>query len=691
MTVPDNAPLTQPYYLQQPRQGDWYPIVRKERRKRSPLDPPLLRATVTLDIAGTAIDVVRPVEFRYAVPVRGELRTRCECRPARCGRTRLKLLVVPLGTTASQQRVLVRTRTFSTQPANGTLRLRLPSGWTSAPAEARFTLRSVEDRATTPFTVTAPAGRTAGSFEIGVEAVVNGTSYTRDVQEIAYPHIQTHRLYWPATLTAQVVDLKVAPVKVGYVMGSGDQVPDALRQMGFSVTLIDDETLADGDLSLFDTIVVGIRASEARPAFVANHDRLLQYVTQGGTLIVQYQQGDYVTRKLPPFPVGSSANSRVVDETAPVRILAPEHPVLTFPNRIAAADFSGWVQERNLWAFTNFDRRYTALLETGRSGRSAADRRRSVCRDRKGPLRVHSVRVVPTVAGRSARSVQAIRKPGVPVESATLRCPYESNRSISCACSDHGAPCGCRVGDVRWSLRRERAAGRADRRSARARQSTAQAGAAHRRAQRLSVGARQANAERDLNKLDIRMPQPKIHTDIPRLRPGASVGSSGRCTSPPTCRDRSPFAPHSSRSTSSIGWFASIPTRSSWRIQPATWSEYSRQGRIASLIGMEGGHSIDNSLGDAAHVARSGRPIHDPDPQHQHTLGRFGHGQAEAWWPIEIRRGGRARDESARHAGRSEPHVPRDNARRDSSERSARHLFSLRCARSQRPWPQRPR
>ena len=367
VTVPANAPLTQPYYLQQLRQGDMYRWP-EGAPKTQPFDPPLLRATVTLDIAGTAVDVVRTVQFRYADPVRGELRRDVNVVPRIAVGLDSKLLVVPLGPTASQQRVVVRTRTFSMQPTKGTLRLRLPSGWTSAPAEAAFTLRSVEDTATTPFTITAPAGRSTGSLEIGVEAVVNGTSYTRDVQEIAYPHIQTHRLYWPAALTAQVVDLKVAPVRVGYVMGSGDQVPDALRQMGVAVTLLDDETLATGDLSVFDTIVVGIRASEARPAFVANHGRLLQYVTQGGTLIVQYQQGDYIARKLPPFPVGSSANSRVVDETAPVRILAPAHPVLTFPNRITAADFSGWVQERNLWAFTDFDPRYTPLLETADPG-----------------------------------------------------------------------------------------------------------------------------------------------------------------------------------------------------------------------------------------------------------------------------------------------------------------------------------
>jgi len=366
VAVPANAPLTQPYYLQQPRQGDMYRWS-EGAPKTLPFDPALLHATVTLDIAGTAIDVVRPVQFRYADPVRGELRRDINVVPLVAVGLDSKLLVVPLGTTA-QQRVLVRTRAFSTQPTNGTLRLRLPAGWTSTPPEASFTLASVEDRSTTPFTITAPAGRSAGSFEIGVEAVVNGTSYTRDLQEIAYPHIQTHRLYWPATLTAQVVDLKIAAVKVGYVMGSGDQVPDALRQMGVAVTLLDDEMLAAGDLSAFDTVVVGIRASEARPAFVANHDRLLQYVREGGTLIVQYQQGDYIARKLPPFPVNSSANSRVVDETAPVRILAPTHPVLNFPNRITAADFSGWVQERDLWAFTDFDPRYTPLLETADPG-----------------------------------------------------------------------------------------------------------------------------------------------------------------------------------------------------------------------------------------------------------------------------------------------------------------------------------
>jgi hypothetical protein len=151
-------------------------------------------------------------------------------------------------------------------------------------------------------------------------------------------------------------------------MGSGDQVPDALRRIGMEVALIDDETLATGDLSRFDTIVVGVRASEARPDFVANHSRLHAYMERGGTLIVQYQQTDYVERKLPPYPVESRGNVRVTDETAPVRILAPTHPVFTFPNRITSADFDGWVQERNLYSFGSVDTRYVPLLESADPG-----------------------------------------------------------------------------------------------------------------------------------------------------------------------------------------------------------------------------------------------------------------------------------------------------------------------------------
>jgi LmbE family N-acetylglucosaminyl deacetylase len=363
VVVPADAAATQPYFLEEPRRGDVYRWP-DGAPKALPFDPPLLTATVTLEVGGVPVRVTRPVQFREADRVRGELRRDVNVVPAVSVGLDSRLLVVPLGTTAHQQRVVVRATSFSSAAVSGALSVRLPAGWTSSPTSTPFTLRDKGDKTSASFVVTAPARRSAGRVELTAEATVNGRAYTRDVQTIAYPHIQTHRLYRPATADVQVLDLHVAPVRVGYVMGSGDQVPDALRRMGVDVTLVDDEMLATGDLSRFDTILVGVRASEARPEFVANNGRLLQYVERGGTLIVQYQQTDYASRNLPPYPVQSPGNSRVTDETAPVTILAPNHPVFTFPNRIGPADFDGWVQERNLYAFGSFDPRYTPLLES---------------------------------------------------------------------------------------------------------------------------------------------------------------------------------------------------------------------------------------------------------------------------------------------------------------------------------------
>jgi len=146
--------------------------------------------------------------------------------------------------------------------------------------------------------------------------------------------------------------------------------------MGMNVTLLDEKALASGDLSKYDTIVVGIRASETRPDFVANNKRLLDYVDAGGNLIVQYQRGNFAASGLLPFPAnaqdrqGTAAGpiARVVDENAPVTILQPQHPVFNLPNKITDEDFKGWVQERNAYDLVTFDQRYTPLLESHDAG-----------------------------------------------------------------------------------------------------------------------------------------------------------------------------------------------------------------------------------------------------------------------------------------------------------------------------------
>src|SRR5262249_5613513 len=183
----------------------------------------------------------------------------------------------------------------------------------------------------------------------------------KGVRVLDYPHIQVHRILEPATATVRVFPLEVARVRVGYVVGSGDRVPEAIARMGLPVTRLDEETLFSGDLSDYDVIVAGILAAKVRPDLVSSHGRLLEWVKRGGTLVVQYQRPEYAEKNLPPFP--ARINERVTDENAPVTVLAPKDPLFNFPNRIGPSDFEGWVQERSVSNMNPTDDHWTALLE----------------------------------------------------------------------------------------------------------------------------------------------------------------------------------------------------------------------------------------------------------------------------------------------------------------------------------------
>jgi len=245
-------------------------------------------------------------------------------------------------------------------------------GWTAEQVASGGDLAKCGDKATESFKLKVPANAKPGIYTFTAQVEGNGFSWGQTMNTVAYPHIQTHRYYTPAEARVLVLDLKTVPLNVGYIMGSGDEVPDAIREMEMNVTLLDEKALASGDLSKYDTIVVGIRASETRPDFVANNKRLLDYVNAGGNLIVQYQRGNFASSGLLPFPAnaqdrqGTAAGSiaRVVDENALVQILQPQHSIFNFPNKITDEDFNGWVQERNAYNLVTFDPRYTPLLES---------------------------------------------------------------------------------------------------------------------------------------------------------------------------------------------------------------------------------------------------------------------------------------------------------------------------------------
>jgi hypothetical protein len=249
-------------------------------------------------------------------------------------------------------------------------------GWQVTPLKSGGDLAKCGDKATSSFKLVVPANVMPGRYAFTAQVEGTGFSWGMTMNTIAYPHIQTHRYYTPAVADVLVLDLKTAPLNIGYIMGSGDAVPEAIREMGMNVTMLEDKDLSTGDLSKFDTIVVGVRASETRPDFVANNKRLLEYVNNGGNLIVQYQRGNFAGSGLLPYPADAQDKqrtaagtiSRVVDENAPVTILQPQHPIFNFPNKITNDDFKGWVQERNAYNLVTFDPRYVPLLESHDSG-----------------------------------------------------------------------------------------------------------------------------------------------------------------------------------------------------------------------------------------------------------------------------------------------------------------------------------
>ena len=373
--APDAKP-TQPYWLQSVRENYKFEWSSPEN-KNLPFQAPLATAEVKMSIGGEEIVVSKPVEYRFADDIRGELRRNLNVIPRITISFDSNLQIIPVASKAQKRKITAFITNYSPKGSNGTLQLDIPKSWTVTPKSVDFALRGKGEKTNVVFEVTVPANAKPDSYKIQANANIGGQTYSQAMREIAYPHIQTHRTYSAAEVSAKVVNLKVAPVRVGYIMGTGDRVPEAIRLLGLNVEMLDEKDLSIGYLSKFDTIVVGIRASQARPDFVANSARLLDFVKNGGALIVQYQQQEYIRENLPPFPAKMDmvvsgnqriSNVRVTDENAPVKILQPEHPVFNFPNKIIASDWDNWVQERNLYNFSSFDPKYTPLLESHDEG-----------------------------------------------------------------------------------------------------------------------------------------------------------------------------------------------------------------------------------------------------------------------------------------------------------------------------------
>jgi hypothetical protein len=244
-----------------------------------------------------------------------------------------------------------------------------PDDWKATPSKREFSFASAGERKTFSFTVTAPSQ--AASAQITARAKIGDNIYDNQRIEISYPHIPMQLLQPPARIKAVSLDLAIRGKKVGYIPGAGDSVADAIKEMGYNVTLLTGDDLTTNRLKDFDAVVIGVRAFNVRTDLVAHLPALFDFVSNGGNLIEQYNRpgNDLKTDWLAPYSLHVSGD-RVTDETALVTFLAPDHPVLNTPNKITAADFDGWVQERGIYFPNQWDEHFTPILACNDVGES---------------------------------------------------------------------------------------------------------------------------------------------------------------------------------------------------------------------------------------------------------------------------------------------------------------------------------
>jgi LmbE family N-acetylglucosaminyl deacetylase len=386
LRVPQNASYTRPYFHRASPEDAVYQIS-DPRYLTLPLPPPPLQVKAdyyvpqskghNFTFAGHDVQLasakgwqaaeVVPVTVPYRDASGQERHPTLAVGPAFSVMLNPATQVVPLSDESC--RVTVDVRGEVSGAAAGTLHLELPQGWRADPpqAQVQFTHRGGDREVT--FNVIHPELR-EGRQRLRAVFDSGGTRYAEGYTAISRPDIDTFYYYEPAEQHVSVVDVKVPKeLKVGYIMGAGDDIPPVLRELGMNVTMVSPQELAGGDLSRYDSIVLGIRAYDTRDDVRANNARLLNYVKNGGTLMVQYNQqltqfneGNYT-----PYPAQES-HDRVTVEEAPVQILAPQDPVFHYPNQITSKDFEGWVQERGLYFMDNWDSHFQPLLASNDPG-----------------------------------------------------------------------------------------------------------------------------------------------------------------------------------------------------------------------------------------------------------------------------------------------------------------------------------
>jgi LmbE family N-acetylglucosaminyl deacetylase len=367
LSVPDNTPESQPYWLRKPHPIGIY-TVDEPAMTGYPENIPALSAVMKLIINGEEMTVIRPLQYKYTDAVKGELYQPLVIAPPVVA----TLSSVFIFTETTPQPVAIKLRAMG-ENTSGSVSLQLPAGFTSTEASLPFELTKGDESSVIfhikPLKV-AGINRT-DTFRVVMHC--NGKDYTQSVKTISYDHIPTITLFPDAAARLVTVDLKHNGRKLGYISGAGDMVAASLQQVGYEVTELGEKEIMSGDLQQYDAIITGVRVYNINPRIKYWQPRLMEYVKNGGTLLVQYNVNrPMMINDIGPYPF-TVTGDRVTDENAEVTLLHPEDELLHYPNNITAKDFEGWVQERGLYFTQTTDPAYKKVLSIHDKGDAPLD------------------------------------------------------------------------------------------------------------------------------------------------------------------------------------------------------------------------------------------------------------------------------------------------------------------------------
>ncbi len=355
LKVPENIEYTSPYWLREPWTIGMYTVKDQQMRGKAE-NGPALYVDIKVAYDGKAVNYQWPVIFHSPDQVKGEIKQ--------------PLAIVPAVTMNIEQPVYVFSNNDSKpvsillkswkDDVQGRLEVSLPDGWTVKGVPAAIKLNDKGSEKRILLHLNPPAQAAEGKLKVSF--VTDEGRFHKRMDIIDYPHIPNQYVLRNSESKIVKLDLKTAGNLIGYIEGAGDQIPFALKQMGYKVHNLTDAEILGDKLSQYDAIVTGVRAYNTNPRIKVYQPHLLKYVRNGGTLIVQYNK----TRSLNidnigPYPITLS-HERVTEEHAEVRFLQPESPILNYPNKITSKDFEGWVQERGLYFATKWDKHYTPIL-----------------------------------------------------------------------------------------------------------------------------------------------------------------------------------------------------------------------------------------------------------------------------------------------------------------------------------------